>query len=85
MSSFERKVEETYAHERSERGLLRGELSKLMELNQVMSNEAHNLTQALKGENKTQGNWGELILENILERSGLRQGQEYTVQGFELG
>jgi DNA recombination protein RmuC len=45
-----------------------------------MSKEAQNLTQALKGENKTQGNWGELILENILERSGLRKGEEYFTQ-----
>lgn len=84
IKDFEKKVEETYSTERSERGILRGELTKLMELNKVMSLEAQNLTKALKGENKTQGNWGELILENILERSGLRKGEEFTVQGTDM-
>lgn len=84
LKDFERKVEETYSTERSERGILRGELTKLMELNKVMSAETHNLTRALKGESKTQGNWGELILENILERSGLRKGEEYIVQGVDM-
>lgn len=80
IKDFEKKVENTYAQERAERGVLKGELNKLLELNQMMSTEAKNLTLALKGENKTQGNWGELILENILERSGLRKDFEYTVQ-----
>lgn len=84
IKDFEKKVEETYSTERSERGMLRGELSKLMELNKVMSAETQNLTKALKGEVKTQGNWGELILENILERSGLRKGEEFVVQGTDL-
>ncbi|HEX7674809.1 MAG TPA: DNA recombination protein RmuC [Bdellovibrio sp.] len=84
IKDFEKKVEETYSTERSERGVLRGELTKLMELNKVMSADAQNLTKALKGEVKTQGNWGELILENILERSGLRKGEEYIVQGTDL-
>lgn len=77
---FEKKVEDTYSQERFERGHLKGEISKLIELNHTMSKEAHNLVLALKGENKTQGNWGELILENILERSGLRKNEEYLVQ-----
>lgn len=80
IKDFEKKVEDTYSSERSERGHLRGEISKLIELNQTMSKEAHNLVIALKGENKTQGNWGELILENILERSGLRKNEEFFVQ-----
>ncbi|QDK36594.1 DNA recombination protein RmuC [Bdellovibrio sp. NC01] len=84
IKDFEKKVEETYSTERSERGVLRGELTKLMELNKVMSADAQNLTKALKGEVKTQGNWGELILENILERSGLRKGEEYIVQGTDM-
>lgn len=84
IKDFEKKVEETYSTERSERGILRGELVKLMELNKMMSVDAQNLTKALKGEVKTQGNWGELILENILERSGLRKGEEYTVQGTDM-
>jgi DNA recombination protein RmuC len=84
LKDFEKRVEETYSTERSERGVLRGELTKLMELNAAMSMEAKNLTKALKGEVKTQGNWGELILENILERSGLRKGEEYITQGTDL-
>lgn len=80
IKDFEKKVEETYSQERFERGHLKGEISKLIELNANMSKEAQNLVLALKGENKTQGNWGELILENILERSGLRKGEEYLTQ-----
>ena len=80
IKDFEKKVEETYSNERAERGHLKGEISKLIELNQSMSKEAHSLALALKGENKTQGNWGEMILENILERSGLRKGEEYFTQ-----
>lgn len=85
IKDFEKKVEETYSSERSERGVLRGELNKLLELNQVMSQETQNLTKALKGESKTQGNWGEMILESILEGSGLRKGEEYVTQGGEMG
>jgi DNA recombination protein RmuC len=84
LKDFEKKVEDTYSTERAERGSLRGELGKLMELNIRMSSDAQNLTKALKGDNKTMGNWGELILENILERSGLRKGEEYTVQGTDM-
>lgn len=84
LKDFEKKVEDSYGQERSERGALRGELSKLMELNRLMSSETANLTKALKGEVKTQGNWGELILENILERSGLRKGEEYVLQGTDM-
>lgn len=84
LKDFEKKVEDSYGHERAERGALRGELSKLMELNRLMSSETANLTRALKGEVKTQGNWGELILENILERSGLRKGEEFIVQALEM-
>lgn len=80
IKDFEKKVEDTYSTERVERGQLKGEISKLIELNQTMSKEAQNLVLALKGENKTQGNWGEMILENILERSGLRKGEEFFTQ-----
>ncbi|MFZ3228744.1 MAG: DNA recombination protein RmuC [Pseudobdellovibrio sp.] len=80
IKDFEKKVEDTYSTERVERGQLKGEISKLIELNQTMSKEAQNLALALKGENKTQGNWGEMILENILERSGLRKGEEFFTQ-----
>ncbi|HPI40028.1 MAG TPA: DNA recombination protein RmuC [Pseudobdellovibrionaceae bacterium] len=84
LKDFEKKVEDTYSQERAERGVLKGELNRLFELNQHITQETKNLTQALKGENKTQGNWGELILENILERSGLREGHEYTLQGTSM-
>lgn len=80
IKDFEKKVDDTYSQERYERGHLKGEISKLIELNTSMSKEAQNLVLALKGENKTQGNWGEMILENILERSGLRKGEEYLTQ-----
>lgn len=80
IKDFEKKVEDTYVNEQKDRSHLKGEISKLLELNQTMSKDAQNLTMALKGENKTQGNWGELILENILERSGLRKGEEYFTQ-----
>lgn len=85
IKDFEKKVEDTYSLERSERGVLKGELNKLLELNQLMSKEAQTLSRALKGDVKTQGNWGEMILENILERSGLRSGEEYITQGSDLG
>lgn len=85
IKDFEKKVETTYAQERSERGVLKGELNKLLDLNVSMSKEAQNLSRALKGDTKTQGNWGEMILENILQRSGLRKGEEYITQGSDLG
>jgi len=60
--------------------LLKDELGRLKEMNSQLSQDAINLTKALKGENKTQGNWGEIVLENILEQSGLRKGVEYELQ-----
>jgi DNA recombination protein RmuC len=77
---FEKKVEETYDKEAQQRFSLKEEVKKLAELNQQVSAEAQNLTRALKGESKTQGNWGEMILESILEKSGLVKEREYSVQ-----
>jgi DNA recombination protein RmuC len=77
---FEKKVEETYDKEAQQRFSLKEEVKKLAELNQQVSHEAQNLTRALKGESKTQGNWGEMILESILEKSGLVRDREYSVQ-----
>lgn len=77
IQSFEKKVEETYDKELRERISLRDEVRKLTELNTRVSEEANNLTKALKGDVKKQGNWGEVILERVLERSGLTKGQEY--------
>ena len=80
IKEFEKKVDEKYDNEQKERSLLKGEIKMLHDLNQKISEEAHNLTTALKGDSKKQGNWGELILERILESSGLINGKEYTTQ-----
>ncbi len=77
IQSFEKKVEDTYDKELRDRISLREEVLKLTELNARVSEEANNLTKALKGDVKKQGNWGEVILERVLERSGLSKGQEY--------
>ncbi|KTC38933.1 recombinase RmuC [Pseudomonas putida] len=79
IQSFEKRVEESYQNEARERFSLGKELERLQQLNQRLSTEATNLTQALKGQ-KTQGNWGELILERVLEHAGLEKGREYQTQ-----
>lgn len=78
--SFEKKIEETYDKEKRDKDDLRVEVKKLFELNSKISLEAENLTKALKGDVKKQGNWGEMILEKILERSGLTKDLEYRKQ-----
>jgi DNA recombination protein RmuC len=80
IKAFEDKVEKVYKSESDERNVLKGELSKLMELNKQISDEAHNLTKALKGDNKKQGNWGEMVLDKLMESSGLLEGVNYTKQ-----
>ncbi len=80
MEEFRKKVEDTHVENSKEQSRLAEQIRGLTELNQGMREDANRLTQALKGESKTQGNWGELILERILEKSGLTKGQEYTVQ-----
>jgi len=80
IQAFEKKVEEAYDKELRDKIDLKAELKNLHELNKRISEEAQNLTKALKGDNKKQGNWGELILERVLERSGLNKGQEYVIQ-----
>lgn len=82
---FEKRVEETYDKESKERFSLGREIKALAELNQQISKEANNLTNALKGQSKTQGNWGEIILESILEKSGLVRDREYAVQQSYVG
>ena len=77
IQSFEKKVDETYDKELRDKISLREEVRKLAELNTKVSEDANNLTKALKGDVKKQGNWGEVILERVLERSGLTKGQEY--------
>jgi len=73
-------VNETYDKEAKERFSLGEKVRELKDLNQQISEDAKQLTRALKGESKTQGNWGEMILENILEKSGLRKNQEYFLE-----
>lgn len=80
IKDFEEKVEKAYKTESDERITLKAEIKNLIDLNKQVSEEANNLAKALKGENKTQGNWGELILEKVLERSGLVKDQEYKMQ-----
>lgn len=80
IKEFEKKVEEVYDKEAQQRFSLKEEVKRLAELNQQVSKEAGNLTRALKGESKTQGMWGEIVLENILEKSGLLKNREYFVQ-----
>lgn len=77
---FEKKVEDTYEKGLKDQTDLKAELKKLHDLNLKISDEANNLTKALKGDVKKQGNWGEVILERILERSGLTEGREYEKQ-----
>lgn len=82
LAEFKTKVEETYDKESKQRFSLEVHLRELVTLNNRISEEANNLTKALKGNNKIQGNWGEMILESILEKSGLKKGEEYFVQEF---
>ncbi|PWN06440.1 DNA recombination protein RmuC [Rhodohalobacter mucosus] len=80
ISEFQKRVEDTHREDVKGRSALDQHLKTLRELNQKMSDEARNLTKALKGDTKKQGNWGEVILQRILEKSGLRKGYEYHTQ-----
>jgi DNA recombination protein RmuC len=80
IKDFEEKVDQSYKAESAERNSLKGEIKNLIELNRQISEEANNLARALKGDTKKQGNWGEVILERILERSGLERGVEFDMQ-----
>jgi DNA recombination protein RmuC len=84
LQAFEQRVEHSYGQEARERFSLQREIERLASLNQQMSEDAQNLTRALKGDNKTQGNWGELVLARVLESSGLREGEEFVVQSKAL-
>lgn len=83
LNDFRAKVEEVYVQEGKDRSALAGQVQQLVELNRSLSEDAQNLTRALRGSSKAQGNWGELILERVLEASGLRRGFEYEVQSSE--
>jgi len=80
LKEFEKVVRDSYDKEGKERHSLGEEVKKLMELNQAISQETKDLTEALKGSSKQQGDWGEMVLERILEQSGLTEGREYFVQ-----
>ena len=78
LSEFKTQIDTVYSREANDRSMLKQELLNLKELNKSITEETSNLTRALKGENKTMGNWGEMILEKVLETSGLRKDSEYT-------
>lgn len=80
IQQFEKKVEDSTKENIQRHSALETQLNHLKELNQQITREASNLTRALKGDSKMQGNWGELVLERVLEKSGLEKGSEYTVQ-----
>ncbi len=80
LGDFRKKIEDVYDKESKDRVSLHAQIQNLHRLNQQISEDAVNLTKALKGNNKTQGNWGEVVLESILEKSGLAKGREYVVQ-----
>jgi len=77
IDSFKKEVQDIHHRETTQQGELRKELESLKALNQQITAEAHELSTALRGQKKLQGNWGELVLENVLDRSGLRQGADY--------
>jgi len=80
IADFEKKVNDIYISDTKDRAALAEQIKQLHELNKMMSEEANNLTKALKGDTKAQGNWGEFILESILDKSGLVKGREFTIQ-----
>jgi DNA recombination protein RmuC len=80
IKAFEEKVDKVYKAESDERNTLKGVISQLMNQSKQIQEDANNLTKALKGDQKKQGNWGEVILERVLERSGLTKDREYRIQ-----
>ncbi len=81
LENFGKRVNDIHTEQTKESSILLNEIKTLKELNSQISNDAINLTNALKGQNKTQGDWGEMILSKILEQTGLREGYEYDTQG----
>jgi len=77
IEEFKKEVNDIHSRETMQQGALRRELEHLKELNMQITREAHELSTALRGQKKLQGNWGELVLENVLDRSGLQQGKDY--------
>jgi DNA recombination protein RmuC len=85
MSDFQKKVEEMHLSDTRDRIKLQSEIERIVLTGQKMSTETENLTKALRGDVKVQGNWGEMILEKLLEASGLRPGEEFIVQAKDMG
>lgn len=83
-SEFQKTVNESFASHGKEQHSLKAEITRIVDTNQMMRLQAESLTKALRGDVKAQGNWGEVMLERILEASGLRKGEEYRVQGSEM-
>ncbi len=81
LQDFRRRIDEIHSKEQQQHGSLLQELQRLQDTNLRLNEEAHRLAQALKSDTKAQGSWGEIVLETVLERSGLRKGEEYQVQG----
>ncbi len=81
LGDFRKKIDDIHLHDAKDRASLKQEIENLRRETQRINQEAVNLTRALKGDKKLQGNWGELILEKVLEQSGLRKGIEYETQG----
>jgi DNA recombination protein RmuC len=81
LTDFKTKIEEVYVNEGKDRSVLTDQVKQLIQLNNSLSQDAQNLTLALKGDRKAQGNWGEIILDDVLEKAGLRAGQHYERQG----
>lgn len=81
LKAFQTKVEEVYVNESKDRSALVEQVKNLTQLNNALSQDTQNLTQALKGDRKAQGDWGEIILDDVLEKAGLMRGQHYVKQG----
>ena len=80
LERFKKNIDDKYLKEAESKASLKSEIESLVKLNEQLSDDAHNLTKALTGSNKHQGNWGEIVLERVLERSGLNKGSEYKLQ-----
>lgn len=85
LKEFQEKVDTSFGHQAKEQYALKNEIKMIVEANEKITLQAEGLTNALKGDSKTQGDWGEVMLEKILENSGLRKGEDYILQGSGLG
>lgn len=85
LTEFQTKVDKSFGDQAKEQFALKNEIERIVKVSQTMNMQTENLTKALKGDVKAQGNWGEVVLERILEESGLREGAEYSLQGSGFG